>query len=410
MTEKFEMLDAFRQLTGCCYNIWNWKYDNRFNVIESDCPHESLFNCIFLACNRRAAIEEHMAKSELPLVYTTSTLLTWIVAFEPSPEGIKAIYVKGPFFSGYNDRMSYSDIANEAGLTQDTEEIIVNCFKTLPELTSSSILQFALMLHYCLTGKDISVKDVTSLSSTIQKKQKKKGTVKIWIDQFEGESGYWNIEQELLNGVRTGDLDVVKVVNKATPMMSGIFEGDKKSIEFYKQKIHILLTLVSRAAVEGGMSRKRSYSLCADYRRILDKCSSLSEVTALSRELLLEYVHCVRESKKVASCSSQIRACCEYIDQHLGEELVLDFVAKEIGYSEYYLSRKFKKEMGCSFIDYIQNARLERAKYLLTTTTNSIEEISMQLGFGSRSYFTYIFRKNTGKTPSDYRKTKAVIV
>ncbi|WP_263707415.1 helix-turn-helix domain-containing protein [Shouchella tritolerans] len=409
MTGKFEMLDSFRQLTGCCYNIWNWKYDNRLNVIESDCPHESLFNCLFLACNRRAAIEKHMAKSQLPLVYTTSAMLTWIVAFEPSPEGIQTIYVKGPFFSGYNDRMSYSDIANEAGLTQETEEIMVNCLKTLPELTSSSILQFALMLHYCLTGKPIAVEDVTPLSSTIPKKQKKKGTVKIWIDQFERKSGYWNIEQELLNGVRTGDLDVAKVVNKAT-LINGIFEGDKKSVGFYKQKIHILLTLVSRAAVEGGMSQKRSYSLCADYRRILEKCSSLSEVTALSRELLLEYVHCVQESKKVASCSSQIRACCEYIDQHLGEELVLDFVAKEIGYSEYYLSRKFKKEMGCSFIDYIQNARLEKAKYLLTTTTSSIEEISMQLGFGSRSYFTYIFRKNTGKTPSDYRKTKAVMV
>ncbi|MFC4323724.1 AraC family transcriptional regulator [Litchfieldia salsa] len=401
MLGKNELLDAFRQLTGSCYEIWNWKYDSRFNVIESDCTNESLFNSLFFANGRREAIEEYMSESTLPIIVTSSAQLSWIVAFEPSSVGINAIHVKGPFFSGYNDTESYSDITNAIELTSETEEIMRSSLKKLPMLTSSSIMQFALMLHYCLTGKPITVDNVSSLSPVIQME---KSSVKVMIDQFEGESGYWNIEQELLDRVRNGDLDVVKVVNRATPLMSGIFDGDKKNISFYKQKIHVLLTLVSRAAAEGGMSRKLAFSLCADYRRLLNKCSSMSQVNALSNELLLDYVHRVRESKKVASCSSQIRACCEYINLHLDEKLALDFLAKEVGYSEYHLSRKFKQEMGCSIIDYIQNVRLEKAKYLLTTTNKNIEELSLDLGFGSRSYFTSIFRKNTGETPSEYRK------
>ncbi|RKL64893.1 hypothetical protein CR203_23870 [Salipaludibacillus neizhouensis] len=407
MLGKNEILDAFRQLTGSCYEIWNWKYDFRFNVIESDCPNESLFNSLFFANGRRAAIEEYMSKSTLPIVFTSSTMLSWIVAFEPSSVGINAIYVKGPFFSGYNDPKSYSDIIDAIELTADTEEIMLASLKKLPMLTSSSIMQFALMLHYCLTGKTITVDHVSSLSSI---SKKKKSTFKVMIDQFEGESGYWNIEHELLDRVRNGDLDVIKVVNRATPLMSGIFDGDKKSVGFYKQKIHILLTLVSRAAAEGGMSRKLAFSLCADYRRLLNKCSSMSEVNALSDEILLDYVHRVRESKRVASCSSQIRECCEYINLNLEEKLALGFLAKKVGYSEHHLSRKFNQEMGCSITDYIQNERLEKAKYLLTTTNTNIEEISLDLGFGSRSYFTSIFRISTGETPSEYRKKKTVIV
>ncbi len=407
MLGKNELLDAFRQLTGSCYEIWNWKYDSRFNVIESDCPNESLFNSLFFAQGRRATMEEYMSEKKQPIVVTSTTMLSWIVAFEPSSDGIHAIYVKGPFFSGYNDPNSYRDIIDPIELTSDTEKIMLNSLKKLPMLTSSSIMQFAIMLHYCLTGKTISVDDVTSLCPVIKTK---KNTVKVLRDQFEGESGYWNIEQELLDRVRNGDLDVVKVVKRATPLMSGLYDGDKKNVSFYKQKIHVLLTLVSRAAAEGGMSRKLAYSLCADYRRLLNKCSSLSQVNALSDELLLDYVHRVRESKKVASCSTQIRICCEYINLHLDEKLGLDFLAKEVGYSEYHLSRKFKQEMGCSIIDYIQNERLEKAKYLLTTTNTNIEEISMDLGFGSRSYFTSIFRKNTGETPSEYRRNNTVIV
>ncbi|MBU7591121.1 AraC family transcriptional regulator [Metabacillus halosaccharovorans] len=407
MLGKNEILDAFRQLTGSCYEIWNWKYDSRFNVIESDCPNESLFNSLFFANGRLSAIEKYMSENTLPIVFTSSTMLSWIVAFEPSSVGINAFYVKGPFFSGYNDPESYSDIINAIELTSESEKMMLSSLKKLPMLTSSSIMQFAIMLHYCLTGKSISVDEVSSLSPVIKTK---KTTVKVMIDQFEGEKGYWNIEQELLNSVRNGDLDVVKVVNRATPLMSGIFEGDKKSVGFYKQKIHVLLTLVSRAAAEGGMSRKLAYSLCADYRRMLNKCSSMSEVNALSNEILLDYVYRVRESKKVASCSSQIRACCEYINLHLDEKLSLEFLAKEVGYSDYHLSRKFNKEMGCSINDYIQNERLEKAKYLLTTTNTNIEKISIDLGFGSRSYFTSIFKKNTGETPSEYRKNQTIIM
>jgi AraC-like DNA-binding protein len=406
MLEKEERLEAFRQLTGCCYSIWNWKYDRQFNVIKSDCPHESIFTSLFLTDGRRETIDEHIRKCYTPIICTTSALISWIVAFEKSEESITAIYIKGPFYKGYNDERSYADILKALCLDQSSEATMRSSLQTLPMLTSSSIIQFAMMLHYCLNGESISVSEILSFSAR-EPKQKKPG--KVLTDQFEGSNRYPNVEQEILNKVRNGDLNYRDVIEQASMLMKGAYDGDRKTVDFYRQHIHTLLTLVSRAAVEGGLPRKTSFSLCADYRRMLNNRSSINAIKELSDDMLSDYIQRVHEMKKTSSCSSPIRACCAYIDTHPGENLTLGFLAKKVGYSEYHLSRKFEQEVGCSITAYICNTRIEKAKYMLTSTKSSIERISEDLGFGSRSYFTYTFRKSTGETPSNYRSTKSTI-
>ena len=84
-------------------------------------------------------------------------------------------------------------------------------------------------------------------------------------------------------------------------------------------------------------------------------------------------------------------------------------MAEKAGYSPFHLSRKFQEEMDCSIIEYIQNSKVVQAKYLLEHSSNSVDEISEELGFNSRTYFTSIFKKYVGVTPSVYRKQMAKI-
>ncbi|MCD7917820.1 MAG: AraC family transcriptional regulator, partial [Clostridiales bacterium] len=92
------------------------------------------------------------------------------------------------------------------------------------------------------------------------------------------------------------------------------------------------------------------------------------------------------------------------ISNHPEEKLTLELLAQKARYTQTYLSRRFRQEMGVSIVDYIRQIRLERAQYWLTYTDKSIEEISDVLGFGNRSYFSKSFRDATGVTPTDYRK------
>lgn len=406
MLTKGDLLEAFKQLTDCCYHIWNWKFDIDFNVIESDCPHEHLYKSLLLENGRKEAIEEHMSQGTLPIICSIPPMLSWVIVFEKNEDDISTIYMKGPFFNGYNDYKSYESILKSFQLTQDEHNVMLKSLKKLPMITSSTVMQIAIMLHYAVNSERLLVTEVAMYTSEVVGK-KYRG--KILVDQFQNTATSWDVEQELLDKIRRGDENIGEVMTRATTMLSGIYHGDKKSLEFFRQNIHLLITLVSRAAVEGGMPRKSSFSLCADYRRILNKCKSVGDMENLSNDMLIDYVKRVKRMKEYANCSKHIRLCCEYIDTHTEEKISLVYMAERVGYTEYHLSRKFRQEVGCSIIDYIQKSKIQHAKYLLLNTKNTIEEISSSLGFSSPSYFSGIFKKHIGESPSNYRNNHGII-
>lgn len=81
----------------------------------------------------------------------------------------------------------------------------------------------------------------------------------------------------------------------------------------------------------------------------------------------------------------------------------LSTISEVLGISGSYLSRLFKKRTGQNFIDHLLETRISHAKFLLETSSLSIAEISQKSGFSESTYFTQVFKKNVGLTPSQYR-------
>lgn len=94
----------------------------------------------------------------------------------------------------------------------------------------------------------------------------------------------------------------------------------------------------------------------------------------------------------------------EYIDHHFSEILSLEIVGNIIGLNASYLSSQFKKEMGISFIDYVNMVRIREAQKLLLRTDDNLNTIAEKVGFSDAKYFSRMFKKETGIKPSDYRK------
>ena len=103
-----------------------------------------------------------------------------------------------------------------------------------------------------------------------------------------------------------------------------------------------------------------------------------------------------------------VQATRRYIDLHLEEPLNLKDLARMFNYSDYYFTLKFREESGMTPKEYIRLRRLEWSKFLLKTTTDSIQEISGRLQFCASSYFSDNFRKAFGMTPQAYRASNPV--
>lgn len=94
----------------------------------------------------------------------------------------------------------------------------------------------------------------------------------------------------------------------------------------------------------------------------------------------------------------------KYIAEHLADELSLNVLAEQVGFSAAYVSTLFKRETGEGLKHCIMQARLEKAAELLRTTNLKIYEISEQCGFANTRYFSDLFTKSYNMTPQKYRK------
>ena len=263
------------------------------------------------------------------------------------------------------------------------------------------MFQYAQMLYYAVYEKSAALQDVETYNEQITHSNY---SAKSKADQFEKGSGRWNLEQEILYKVRNGDTNISDLMSRASASNRHSSDVSAKSISEAKRNVDQLLTLISRAAVEGGLPQKTSFSLCTEYRKQIDRCQSFGEVAMLSNDLLIDYIQRVKRMKTYAKCSVQIRLCIEYIENHLDEKITLNHLAKKIGYTSTYLSKLFNEEIGMVLTEFVQKEKINRAKFELTHTGKTIEEISYDLGFTTRSYFATVFRKYEKMSPKEYRE------
>lgn len=129
----------------------------------------------------------------------------------------------------------------------------------------------------------------------------------------------------------------------------------------------------------------------------------------LFRALILTIIRHTKTEFTLAPASPQkiMRECRfieQYIDEHFREDITLQTLCDLTFLNKHYLAHSFKKYKGVAPITYLIQVRIAEAKFLLETTNHTISTIAYMTGFSSQSYFSQIFRKETGKSPAQYRK------
>lgn len=144
-------------------------------------------------------------------------------------------------------------------------------------------------------------------------------------------------------------------------------------------------------------------------KKTWDCISSGSEaVKTLGYSCLLSFIiqiFCVMGTEnKRKDISEDIQNALSYIDGNLSSTISIRQVAEFCGLSESRFKSKFKEEMGITPLAYINTEKIELAKFLLKEDIISITDIAFSLAFSSSNYFSSVFRKYTGYTPSEYKE------
>lgn len=113
----------------------------------------------------------------------------------------------------------------------------------------------------------------------------------------------------------------------------------------------------------------------------------------------------ILSSKKLDKSELLVNKIKLYIKEHLADSLTLTIVSRLINYNETYVSKLFKQVTGLGLSEYVSLERIKKAKYLLASGNESIQNIAISTGFDTAQYFSLVFKKVTGISPSDYRRS-----
>lgn len=176
-------------------------------------------------------------------------------------------------------------------------------------------------------------------------------------------------------------------------------------VRSFKNHIIIECAMFSRMAIEVGVDSEISFTLGDTLIQKLETLSDVDKIKVFCKEMYHKFYKVIKKYSFNNYSYTLIKAI-KFIHQNINSDISLNTVAKNISVNPCHLSTLFKKEIGKSYTDYINEQKIEEAKYLLTYSKLSILDIALYLNYNSQSYFTQVFKKIEGITPKMYRQNK----
>ncbi|GAA0075656.1 hypothetical protein UT300005_00340 [Clostridium sp. CTA-5] len=214
-------------------------------------------------------------------------------------------------------------------------------------------------------------------------------------------------ELSLLNKIISNEEDIADVFNN---LLYGYKLLSNWDIDKYKSRCKDLLNKMINIFVRIRNKNKVSTNINS-YTEKIDNLYNISKIDIIMNEFL-DFM-CKDNSddiirQKLIGCkeiSKVLNPVLNYISENYREKITLESGAKSCNLSIFYFSKLFKRDIGMKFVDYINLYKIEKAKDLLVNTDMTIIDISINLGYDESGYFSKVFKKIVGVTPSVYRNS-----
>ncbi len=221
--------------------------------------------------------------------------------------------------------------------------------------------------------------------------------------KFEEYSSLERYKRQMLEGIKAGNENLVK---NSLDKISGFISSTIISNNYLRNYYYSTLSSINNirnSVLAANSDKKHEDSIeFSSILKMIEKSDNTEELNSLIENVAINI------SKKVNNFNNKsikitLRKAINYINEHYSEQLTLYEVAAHTFVTTFYISRMFKKELGTTFVDYLNDLRIEKAKELLKNVRYKSYEVASLVGIPDPHYFSRLFKKHSGITPSEYR-------
>ncbi|UHA72846.1 response regulator transcription factor [Paenibacillus sp. 481] len=211
----------------------------------------------------------------------------------------------------------------------------------------------------------------------------------------------WHLVEEIVSGMKQNDK--TKVERGLQELQASLLHISEQSLVRAEKFLHYVIIHLLREM------RELELLSTAEEEAMWDKLQHSVSVKDLVN-VISQLVHHTKEHALNKKSSELLMISArDYIQRNLGSDIGIDEIADYLGISCSYFSLLFKNHFGETFVEYVTKQRMELAKSLLTMTDKSVTQIGNMVGYSERRYFTKVFQKYAGMTPSEFREKHAPI-
>ncbi|MFP7298951.1 helix-turn-helix domain-containing protein [Neobacillus niacini] len=395
---KVEEIDYICKLLFNTYKIPISFFDHNGNLAVEHSLNEHSFHLFHSKIDLLITEDNHYT---FPIFKSTTTLENFFLIQIPSQGSL----LVGPVLYSKLSEASIKGLSHDLHEKGNREEII-QYYQALPVLSNLNFINMSMVFYYMLFQQQLDLVELLQKNKQLESEKveieqpdveiaERRQNIKVHQDPL--------AEKKFFDCIREGKTAEVINAMKAFGETGEAGVLSKKSHLRSQKNLAIAgITLATRAALDGGLYPEIAYTLSDLYIQNMEEIHDSKGVDQLLESAFLEFSQRVEQSKR-EQFSAPIYACQNYIFTHLYEDITLNQLAEIAAMSPSYLSALFKQEVGISISGYIQRAKINEAKNLITYTSHSLTEISSLLNFHDQSYFTKIFKKFAGVTPKQFK-------
>lgn len=264
-----------------------------------------------------------------------------------------------------------------------------------------------LALYHVFTGRELSSEELWEKNGLqgMTREEARSNVQKVIFSRQENRMPHNPYDQERreLDSIRRGDREMLRRSLEET-YRGEVGRLSRSEIRQAKNIAVCVITLASRAAIEGGLLPEEAFSMADGFIQKIEEMENIVKIDAAMRQAEYEFADEVNRIHGEREKNELVERAKNYIFQNLHGEIRIGEIGCRIGVSTAYLSDLFHRVEGVTIQQYIRREKVRLAENLLRYSEYPVKDIANYLSFSSQSHLGRVFKEITGMTPARYRE------